>query len=344
MQERAHTARVHPPIYRGGDRTYHVDTCRPQKEARQARKIDLHALARGTYPGERLPNDALRGLNSLGFWDAVGPQDWGLELHRNEGVEIALMETGGMPFVLEDRTHDLRAGDLTITRPWQLHSHGHPFIGPGRIHWAVIDVGVRRPNQDWKWPSWVILSPGDLRELTSRLRHNERPAWKATNELIECFRAIARTLTSGAGARRISPLTVYLNEVLWHILELLRRDRRRGEPELLSSQRTVELFLRDLENNPGGLAHDWTLGGMAAECGLGVTAFSRYFRLLTNTSPLNHLNRLRLHHAARLLCERPDTSITAIAMACGFNSSQYFATQFHRHFGHPPKAHRCGKA
>ncbi len=334
------TARRRPPIFRAAASTYSVDTCRPQREAMRTGKITLRALARGGYPGEPLPADALRGLNSIGYWDAIGSQDWGLELHRNEGVEISFMETGGMPFVVDCKKYELRAGDLTVTRPWQLHSHGHPRIGPGRIHWLIIDVGVRRPNQEWRWPDWVVLAPRDLQELTTRLRRLDQPVHKSNDAVQNCFRAIAAGLSESKPTRRISPITVYLNELLWHLLELLRTQRKVTQHRASPAEQTVRFFLRDLEHNAHSLCEKWTLATMAQECGLGETAFARYCRLLTNNSPLHHLNRLRLHEAARQLCEEPLRSITEIGFTCGFNSSQYFSTQFHRQFKQTPKEYR----
>jgi AraC family L-rhamnose operon regulatory protein RhaS len=44
------------------------------------------------------------------------------------------------------------------------------------------------------------------------------------------------------------------------------------------------------------------------------------------------LNKCRLDRAAQQLRENTGRSITDIALACGFNSSQYFATRFRRRF------------
>ena len=334
------TAKPRPPIFRDARHSYGVDSCGPQREAVRSGKITLHAFAQGSYPGERLPAGALPGLNSLGFWDAIGPQDWGLELHRNEGLEICLMETGGMPFVVEGQTVDLHPGDLTVTPPWQLHAHGHPRVGPGRLHWLILDVGVRRPNQEWQWPEWVVLSAADRGELSNRLCHLREPVRKSGDAVQATFRALAELQKSGKPEARISPLAVHVNALLWHLLELLRAQKSDTKSRTSAAQHTVELFLRDLEANPRSLAEDWTLENMAAECGLGVTAFVRYCRLQTNTSPLQHLNRLRLRHAAHLLRSEPARNITEIALTCGFNSSQYFSTQFGRYFKTTPRDYR----
>jgi len=59
-----------------------------------------------------------------------------------------------------------------------------------------------------------------------------------------------------------------------------------------------------------------------------VTAFSKYCRELVNIGPMEYLNECRLERAAHLLRTRPELSVTEIAFANGFNSSQYFATRF----------------
>ena len=81
---------------------YHADTCIPLVEAVGRKKLKFNALARHTYPGNRLTEDTI-GLNSIGYWDANEPQDWGLDWHRNEGIEIHFLESGSMPYSQENQ-------------------------------------------------------------------------------------------------------------------------------------------------------------------------------------------------------------------------------------------------
>jgi AraC family L-rhamnose operon regulatory protein RhaS len=302
-----------PPIYQAQKRTYVVDTCEPQRRAIDEGKIEFHALTHGHYPGERLKRGTLSGVSSMGYWDAVGPQDWGLEAHRNEGIEIVLLETGGMPFSVDKSRYDLTAGDLTITRPWQLHRLGSPDIGPGRLHWVIFDVGVRRPDQAWRWPSWVSITPEDLDELTTLLRHNETPVWRSTPAARCAFGRIAEAIKDRDTPNRISRIQVELSVLLLEILQMLRSQGGEGDPGLTSAQRTVALFLEDLEHNPASLARQWTLKEMAEHCGMKVTAFTKYCRKITNTSPAKYLARCRLNRAAHLLANEPQITITRIA-------------------------------
>lgn len=324
------------PTYETRKTRYEIDRCEPQNRAIEAGKILFHALTKGHYPGTPVPADILPGLNSIGFWNAGGVQNWGLDPHRNEGIEIMFLETGTMGFAADQKKYNLRAGQFTITRPWQLHKLGAPNIGPGRLHWLILDVGVRRPHQNWCWPDWMVLTRDDLAELTRKLRHNENPVWHATPAINQSFRELARTVEEWGRPYSVSRLATYLNQLFLGILDALAEQQKRETPELTSRQRTVALFLAEVENNPAVSQELWTIKSMAEHCGMGVTAFAKYCRELINSGPMEFLNGCRLERAAEQLRQQTDASITDIALACGFNSSQYFATRFRQRFHKSP--------
>lgn len=328
------------PIYRDGLAWYGMDTCQPQLEAVRCGKISLHALTKGHYPGLPLPSSFLPGLNSIGFWDGAGSQDWGLEAHRNDGIELSFLETGTLVLTVEQQRFDLHAGSFTITRPWQLHRLGDPYIAPGRLHWLILDVGVRRPNQEWRWPKWVLLQPEDLAALTRRLRHTENPVWPATPGLARVFRSLAQCILTWGQPHSGSRITVGVNQLLVELLGLFSSQQKEENRGQTSRRRTVELFLRDLAKNPVSNRGPWTLDRMANHCGMGITVFSQYCRELVNSSPVKFLNECRLDHAARALREHSGRSVTEIAFESGFNSSQYFATRFRQRFHVTPLEYR----
>jgi AraC family L-rhamnose operon regulatory protein RhaS len=275
-----------------------------------------------------------------GFWDAKADQDWGLPWHRNEGIELAFLERGFLEFATDEGIHVLRANDLTIVRPWQRHRLGDPSIRASRLHWILIDIGVRRPHQAWKWPAWVVLSPHDLEELTKILRQNEHPVWKGTPEIRRCFQRIAKCIGSDRSGASISRLSLNLNELLILALEMFRNQEVGLDIALTTSRRTVKLFLDDLRNNPEHLTNEWTVYNMAAACGLGVTQFTNHVKSLVGITPMQYLIQCRLElGAARLLCQ-PSAHVTDTALDCGFSSSQYFATAFTKQFGVSPRRYR----
>jgi AraC family 4-hydroxyphenylacetate 3-monooxygenase operon regulatory protein len=312
----------------------------PLVEAVKRGNIRHEALARGQYPGRKLPEGALPGLKVIGYWDAEEAQNWGLAWHRNEGLELTFLENGVLDFAAEGIEHRLQPSDLTISRPWELHRVGNPNISACRLHFMILDVGVRRPNQDWKWPPWLILSEPDLAELTDILRHTSQWVWTAPPELRGCFQKLALAVKSDSKGSCISTLAVRINELLLQVLTTLRTWRPQLDQSLSGSHHTVQLFLADLRSNPEFLALHRTTEEMASACGLKPTRFVELVRSQTNLTPLRFLNNCRLEFAAKLLLEQDDASITDVALTSGFSSSQYFATTFNLRYGCSPREFR----
>ena len=303
-------------------------------------KIEIHALSQGHYPGVVISPKVLPAISSIGYFDAIGEQDWGTEMHRNEGIEICYMESGGSEMIIDGQCYPFPAGTLSITRPWQLHQLGVPHVGPGRFHWVIIDVSAYRPNQDWIWPEWFILNEAERDQLSRRLRANENPTWAASKEIGGIFSKLGSYVASDLPEKKASRIMIMLNELLVAILDLMHVDPVDVGGELNAPRRTVELFLRELTRAPNMLEIKWTLKSMASHCGLGRSSFANYCHGITNTSPIDYLNRCRVGEAARRLVSEPDTSITEIAFDVGYSSSQYFARKFHSHYGLSPREWR----
>lgn len=328
------------PMYKSRDESFEADHCQPLVDAARRNEVRIEGLVHGHYPGRKLPESELPGIKTVGYWDARGTQTWGLPWHRNEGIEVTFLESGKVAFGIGNQEYSLHADVLTITRPWQTHRVGNPTVGTGKLHWLILDVGVRRPNQSWKWPAWIMLSGPDRKELAGILRQTDQPVWKASGEIRHCFQAVANAVESDDGGSHVSVLTIRINELLLLLLTLFRTHKPRLNEAPTSTVRTIELFLDDLRQHPDHLEIEWTVEEMADSCGLGVTQFVHIVKQMTNMAPVHYLNHCRLEHAAKLLRGAAPASITDIAQTCGFSSSQYFATVFGRKYGCSPSDFR----
>ncbi len=316
---------------------FHADRCEPLRTAVRQGEVELSALARRGYPGRALPPDMLPELSTVGYWDARGAQTWGLDWHRNEGIELTYLARGKTAFMVERDQFRLESGSLTVTRPWQQHRLGDPCVGPSRLHWIILDVGVRRPNQPWVWPEWLVLAPADLTRLTTLLSHNERCVWTASADIATCFERLGELASSPSPAAVQSRLKLHINGLFIALLELLQRKKMPLDPRLVSARRTVELFLSDLVHR---LGHPWTLSERAEGCGLARTRFADYCRQIVNMAPMDYLAHCRVRAAQEALMNDPNQSVTEIALQCGFQSSQYFATAFRQRTGVSPSEFR----
>lgn len=316
-----------------------ADTCKALKKAMQLGNLKVAALSRGQYPGKRLTTPEAHEIRSVGFWDARHAQQWGLDWHSNEGIEIGYLESGSLDFEAEDHAEALTPGALTITRPWQRHRIGRPFVQASRYHWLILDVGVSQSNMKWQWPSWILLQSNQRAELTRFLRQNEHPVWHANSGVARAFRELGKSVVKTNGQSDMTLIQLAINGLLLSLLELMRKESPSLDASLSTSERAIQIFLKDLKRR---LGEPWTLQRMASESGLGRSRFSAYCKQITNCTPVQYLNQCRISAAAKLLASNDFLSITEVAMQCGFQSSQYFATVTRNIAGMAPSALRGG--
>ena len=104
-------------------------------------------------------------------------------------------------------------------------------------------------------------------------------------------------------------------------------------------RRLVERLLPILVRIQARFDEELQLSVLAREAELSPTHFHRLFRRLTDETPKQYCQRLRLERSAlRLLLSR--RSITDIALDCGFNHHETFSRAFRKHFGRSPSEYR----
>jgi len=322
-----------PPIFAATEEIRRADTCANFKAAADRGELDVHAVGHRAYAGRKLPTRMLPEIPSLGWWDARHEQSWGEDWHRHEGVELACLARGSLRLGVGGKMFHLRPGDLVVTRPWQRHKIGDPTIHASKFQWILMDVGARRPDERWRWPAWLVLSRPDREHLTALLRQNEHPVWKTDARVRTAFSQLMAAIDSDTLAGMETNIKIGVNALLASVLALLRSSRIPLTGTLTTTRRTVKLFLDSIDER---LDHPWTLDEMAERCGLGRSRFSHHCVELTNLTPAVFLLRRRMGAAMRMLRAEPMRSITEIAAANGFQSSQYFANRFRREFGCSP--------
>ena len=319
-----------------GKPQFHADDCQPLRRAVAQGEVRMEARVRGQYPGTPLAEGTLPGLRTIGYWDAVGPQSWGLPMHRNEGIEICYLLSGETVFATDHEESVLRPGDITITRPWQRHRLGDPCIRPCRMFWVILDVEGGRGGRHWEFPGWIGPDLASRRELLRIFRANQRCHLVDETLALKSFLGEACSQLDAGGPLEVAHLAGTVNHLLFSVARLLAKDGGRRHEDPHDFDRTVHGFFRCLEASIDSAAEPWTVASMARACRVGATYLTAACKDLFNATPSDHLSHIRLAHAARRLREEPTRKITDIAFATGFNSSQHFATRFRRHYGTTP--------
>ncbi len=209
----------------------------------------------------------------------------------------------------------LEPGDLMLVPPGVPH---HAFSRTKRMTLASIHVLITLPGgQD----VYDLLVPARFRKVTRKSR-------------------LANYLQMAAGEwRRGDPSATLLTMPAWGRLvamELLRHDAARG---LLTQRATDPLLAELLDELSRRIAQPTTLDDLAQLAGYTPQHLNRTFRRELGVTPLQHLARLRMEHAAALLAEGKLT-VKAIASAVACEDPYYFSRQFRQHFGRSPVQYR----
>ena len=93
-----------------------------------------------------------------------------------------------------------------------------------------------------------------------------------------------------------------------------------------------------LQHARRNLGEKLTVQGMAEMAEMSIAQLERHFKALFQVTPQQWLLAQRLDKAMRLVVT--DSSVAAIANACGFSDQSAFTRAFRRHVGLPPREYR----
>jgi len=113
-----------------------------------------------------------------------------------------------------------------------------------------------------------------------------------------------------------------------HLYEENVRDQ--GTAGRLSSLKNVLTYISENYANP------ISLDNLSRIAGMNPKYFCRYFKSMTERTPIDYVNYYRIESACEMLSTR-NISIKEAAISCGFNDESYFIKTFHKYKGITPK-------
>lgn len=125
----------------------------------------------------------------------------------------------------------------------------------------------------------------------------------------------------------------YLYQLLGEILEQKlyeKADSNYAIDERLSSIKDVLAYISENYSN------NISLDTLAKIAGMNPKYFCRYFKGVTERTPIDYLNYYRIESACEMLSTK-NISIKEAAISCGFNDESYFIKTFNKYKGITPK-------
>lgn len=256
--------------------------------------------------------------------------------HRNPGMEIVLVEQGGLEWAVEGVPEALKPGTVFFTLPWQTHGSMHIREPQNKIYFVLFEL--LKPYEEgvaqFRFPKALGYTPAEEKELSRTFTEAPHHAWVGSELLQQLFPEMIQRLEAG---------TTIESTIAFSLLRTLVADLAqtiRSTPEksgyCSASVATVRDFLRGMGEQ---LDAPWTLDSMAAACGIKRTYFANITRRLSGYPPMQYLNRIRFECACRLLRDTR-LPVTDIAFECGYNSSQYFSETFRKYARMTPTDYR----
>ena len=242
-----------------------------------------------------------------GFRDPKDPTNDSLHIHRY--LEIFFSIDAEVTFLVNDTMYPVRAGDLIVSRPGDVHVCVFPKSAA--YHYVCLWI-----DADFSLPFFSFLREKDFSPILSLDR--ERSAAIGTTFDGLC----ALTEKEKNSAKEMS----YLFSVLSMLSEAHSVvERKSVVPSVLSE------IIRFVKQN---FAEIRTVADITEKFFISPSTLNRYFRTYLRTTPREYVETQKLAYAMELL--KSGAGVTEACTAAGFADCSHFIVLFKKKFGETP--------
>lgn len=255
------------------------------------------------------------------------------ECHKS-GVEycnsfnLAFVRSGYFEFEVFRENLEVHVGRLLVSKPGSEHRARHIDDQPDIC--SVIDFkkDFYQSLQDhYRYEVPWFFENNDIHSLLL----------KCTPEIDYLHNAILRLTKPGSG------LQLQIDDLVLRVLDRVMRSLGKVNDlapvpasirkfHLSTVEKAKNYLLANFDQNIG-------LQQLADHCCVSVFHFSRIFKAVLKVTPHQYLSDIRLNHA-KVLLENTKYPVTQIAIQCGYNSVEHFATAYKQRFESTPSESR----
>ena len=247
------------------------------------------------------------GIVTFGYQRAKEKDEsFPLHYHRNR-YEFHYLMQGSLSFVVGGESYTMKAGDVFITQPNELHKTGDQTI-IRQMYWFSISDEVPLLGLD------STRSHALLAGLKS-LKHRVIPM-NPSAEI--CLKESYRHITSPDAVGSM----VAAAQMVSFLSSLIESDRQLTAPSLSAE---IQQALNFIQKNRH---HQLSLDQVAEHCHLSVSYFKHRFKDEMGVTPAFYIQTQRIECAKEIL--KSGKSVTETAYELDFASSNYFSVVFRR--------------
>ena len=253
-------------------------------------------------------------------------------LHRHEFNELVIITQGHGRHLTDNDDYVLEAGDVFLLRGQMQHGYvdveGMGLINilfkPRELGLSLADLGDT--------PGYQLLFRIEPR-LRQQARFRDR-LHLTTEQLAEAIRLVAQLeqeLRAGAPGYRFTA-RAHLMQLIAYLARCYAHPKRPLNQPLLRLGEVLSYIDRHY-------SEPITIPQLLRVAHMSQSTLMRTFQRVFQHAPIDYLIRVRIQKARELLADQ-EQRITDVALACGFNDSNYFTRQFRRVSGQSPRDYR----
>ncbi len=247
--------------------------------------------------------------------------------HSHDCFEMLLLLEGSTAYEFEDNTTvELPGGHFMVIPPGVLHRGLHDVRRPVSLTGLMFN-----PTDQWVGEHTPFTAT-DLKWLSRQFEEGARQSRRMSTDLRNQVKAIPSDLAS----LDLSNCSLIASVRLSVCSILLEAAKQLGSNRTFEPKKVVQATIKFMTAH---LGESISIEEVADTVHCCRAKLFEVFKDSTGMTPNDYWQRLRIDQAQNLLV-RSNKSITAIAMECGFSSSQYFSSVFRKYAGVSPSDYR----
>lgn len=245
-----------------------------------------------------------------------------LKYHCHDFIELLIVISGSVNYIIDDNYHHLRRGQVLILDPGVYHN----LLLDESTKVSILLIGITNVNFIEDGENFI-----ELKYNSSILTLNtyEEDFLKCCDELVkeQKNKKFAYSLLLKSLVMKLLAIIfreIELNDTYLYTVNCSNESREK--------RNIVNTIIDYLEEN---YMKEVSLDKLSKNMYLSPVYISKIFKEETGDSPINHLIKIRLSKAKQLLTES-NLPIKVVAQTVGYNDAYYFSKLFKKYYGVPP--------
>ena len=262
-----------------------------------------------------------------------GSQVCTISAHTHEAIEILYIIKGSLTLYADGFPHHVKNGSLVLIRPNTIHNIYTAEEGEHAYYVLRIKPSLMSSFADAQNSALYQMQLG---------LHSESIKFIWSKEEMDPFRTILETMIHDLHEQSFATdLSLKANAIL--LMTTILRQTLSAHPLPADIKDINPTATQKIYNAIAYINNNYELDISAKTCALAIgmsyTYFSRLFKHFTKKSFSSYLTEVRIRQAEKLLM-LTESSITDIALMCGFNDVSYFISKFKTICGKTPYLYR----